>query len=73
MPWLPLVGRFGVAFLLGLALWNPGWRSTFSPMNAVIVLDESLSMGANRPASAWQVTAAATVAQNRPGCNRHQH
>ena len=59
MPWLPLMGRLGVAFLLGLALWNPGWRSTFSPMNAVIVLDESLSMGANRPASAWQVTATA--------------
>jgi len=59
MLWLPLVGRLGVAFLLGLALWNPGWRSTFSPMNTVIVLDESQSMGANRPASAWQLTATA--------------
>jgi len=58
-PWLPLLGRLGIAFLLGLALWNPGWRPTLSPMNAVIVLDESESMGANSLASAWQLSATA--------------
>ena len=52
--------------LLGLALWNPGWRSSFSPMKAIIVLDESRSMGANYPVSAWQ-SSAASLAKLPPG------
>ena len=62
----PLLGRMGVALLLGLAIWNPGWHSTFSPINTIIVLDESQSMGDNTPDSAWQVSAA-NIATLPPG------
>lgn len=61
-----MAGRIGVALLLGLALWNPTWHPTLLPMNAIIVLDESLSMGASPPDSALQVTAT-TLAGLPPG------
>jgi Mg-chelatase subunit ChlD len=67
--WLPLLGRLGVAILLGLALWNPGWRSTLSPVNAVVVLDESASMGADRLAASWK--AATSVLTGLPPGSRY--
>jgi len=69
IAWGGLAGRLAVAVLLGLALWNPAWRLVLSPVNAVVVLDESGSIGEERPAAAWQ--AAATALAGLPGGSRY--
>jgi Mg-chelatase subunit ChlD len=52
--WIPLAARLGVAGLLLCALWNPHWRASGDPIEAVVMLDESLSMSESRRVEAWR-------------------
>lgn len=56
---LPVAGRLFVALLIAMALWNPHWRPALLPVDVIVVLDESRSMGARRIDAAWQEAAGA--------------